>query len=358
MREICNKNKCTGCSTCLNSCPKKCITMEEDEYGVLMPHIDENKCINCNICKKVCPENNKIDLKEPLKVYAGWSLDENVRKKSSSGGIAWEMYQYIIQHGGIAVGTKFDNEMNLSHQIATNLEELEGFRGSKYIQSSIGTIFTQLKPYVEQNRKIIFIGTPCQVNGLKSFFKNKNIENIITVDLICHGVPTTKYLKEYIKYLKLNNKIDEVTFRGENNWYFTGYKKGKVIYKKHNKEDFFYKSFLNGLFYRENCYQCRYARKERVGDITIGDFWGLGKDIPFNYPTEDGTSVILVNTEKGQDFIQKLDEKIFLVERSLEEALKGNKQLNYPSSKNKNTLKFKETYKMQGFEQAMKNIEN
>ncbi len=358
MREICDKNKCTGCSTCLNSCPKKCITMEEDEYGALMPHIDEKKCINCNICRKVCPENNEIDLKEPLKVYAGWSLDENVRKKSSSGGIAWEMYHYIIKHGGIAVGTKFDNEMNLSHQIATNLEELEGFRGSKYMQSSIGTIFTQLKPYVEQNRKVIFIGTPCQVNGLKNFLKNKNIENIITVDLICHGVPPAKYLKEYLKYLKLNNKIDNVTFRGENNWHLTGYKKGKVIYKKHNKEDFFYKSFLNGLFYRENCYQCRYARKERVGDITIGDFWGLGEDIPFNYPTEDGTSVILVNTEKGKKFIEEIEDKIFLVERNLEEALKGNKQLNYPSSKNKNTLKFKEIYKTQGFEEAMKNIEN
>ena len=358
MREICDKNKCTGCSTCLNSCPKKCITMKEDEYGALMPHIDEKKCINCNICRKVCPENNEIDLKEPLKVYAGWSLDENVRKKSSSGGIAWEMYHYIIKHGGIAVGTKFDNEMNLSHQIATNLEELEGFRGSKYMQSSIGAIFTQLKSYVEQNRKIIFIGTPCQVNGLKNFLKNKKIENIITVDLICHGVPPAKYLKEYLKYLKLNNKIDNVTFRGENNWYLTGYKKGKVIYKKHNKEDFFYKSFLNGLFYRENCYQCRYARKERVGDITIGDFWGLGEDIPFNYPTEDGTSVILVNTEKGKKFIEEIEDKIFLVERDLEEALKGNKQLNYPSHKNKNTLKFKEIYKAQGFEEAMKNIEN
>ena len=287
MREICDKNRCTGCSACLNSCPKKCITMKEDEYGVLIPYIDEDKCINCNICRKVCPENNEIDLKEPLKVYAAWSLDEKIRKKSSSGGIAWEMYKYIIEHGGIAVGTKFDNEMNLSHQIATNMNELEGFRGSKYIQSSIGTIFTQIKPYVEQNKNVIFIGTPCQVNGLESFFKNKEIENIINVDLICHGVPPVKYLKEYLKYLKLNNKIDNITFRGENNWHFTGYKKGKIIYKKHNKEDFFYKSFLNGLFYRENCYKCRYARKERVGDITIGDFWGLGDDIPFNHPTED-----------------------------------------------------------------------
>ena len=357
MKKICDKNKCTGCSTCINICPKKCITMKEDEYGVLMPYINEKECINCNMCEKICPENNPVEYNQPIKVFAGWSLDENVRKKSSSGGIAYEMYKYVIENNGIAVGTSFDKNLNLIHKIATNIEEINEFRGSKYVQSSIGRVYEEIKKLVKKGDTIIFIGTPCQVSGLKSFMGNKNIDNIITVDLICHGVPPIKYLKEYLKYINMHDKIDNISFRGENDGYITGYKKGQIVYKKHKKEDFYYNSFYNGLFNRENCYQCRYAKKERVGDITIGDFWEIGKEIPFNYDITEGVSLILINTYKGYKFLNKINTKIFLEERTLEEALKGNAQLNHPALKNKQTEKFKEIYKKYGLKEAIKNVE-
>ena len=353
MKQICKENTCTGCSTCMNICPRDCITMEENEYGVLMPNIDKEKCINCNLCIKNCPENNEIQFYNPLKVYAGWSLDPEERRKSSSGGIAWEMYKYIITNGGIAVGTQYDDNMNLVHTMTNKIEDVRKYKGSKYVQSHIGKMYTKIKEKLKLKEKVLFIGTPCQVNGLKNFLKNDDCDNLITVDLVCHGVPPIKYLKDYLEYLKIQKEIDNVAFRGENNWHFTAYKKGKIIYKKHNKEDLYYKAFLDGLFYRENCYQCRYARKERVGDITIGDFWGIGKEIPFNHETQDGVSLILINTQKGNELIQEIKSQIFIEERTLEEAQKGNAQLNYPSIKKANAQEFKELYKKYGFKIAI-----
>ncbi len=353
MKQICERNTCTGCSTCMNVCPRNCITMEEDEYGVLIPSINEKKCINCNICIKKCPENNEIEFYTPLKAYAGWSLNKEIRKKSASGGIAWEMYQHIINLGGVVVGTEYDENMNLVHKMTNKIEEAKRFRGSKYVQSYIGKIYTQIREELKNEKKVIFIGTPCQVSGLRNFLKDENNKHLITVDLVCHGVPSIRYLKDYLKYLKIQKKIDNITFRGENNWHFTGYKKGKIIYKKYNKEDLYYKAFLDGLFYRENCYQCRYARIERVADVTIGDFWGIGKEILFKHEIEDGVSLILVNTEKGDKLIQELKTQIFLEERTIEEAQKGNEQLNHPSHKNVNTQFFKELYRKYGFEIAI-----
>lgn len=353
MKQICKENKCTGCSTCMNVCPKNCITMKENTQGILMPNINEEKCINCNLCVKKCPENNQSEFYVPLRVYAGWSLDKEERRKSASGGIASEMYKYIINHGGMAVGTQYDENMNLVHKITNKMEEVKKYKGSKYVQSYIGKVYTQIEKELKESKKVIFIGTPCQVNGLKSFLKNKDDDKLITVDLVCHGVPPIKYLKDYLEYLKIQKQIDNITFRGENNWHFTGYKKGKIIYKKHNKEDLYYKAFLDGLFYRENCYQCRYARKERVADITIGDFWGIGEEIPFNYEIEEGVSLILVNTGKGYELIQKMKSQIFIEERTIEEAQKGNAQLNYPSHKNPNTQIFRELYEKYGFEEAI-----
>lgn len=355
MKQICEKSACTGCSACMNSCPKNCIEMKEDEYGILMPNIDENKCINCNLCIKKCPENNSIEFHIPLRVYAGWSLDKEERKKSASGGIAWEIYKYVINHEGIAVGTQYNENMNLVHKMTDTIEEVKKYKGSKYVQSYIGNLYIQIEEQLKRKKEVVFIGTPCQVSGLKSFLKNKDTSNLITVDLVCHGVPPIKYFKDYLKYLKIQNKIDNVTFRGENNRHFTAYKKEKIVYKRHSKEDVYYSAFLEGLFYRENCYQCRYAKKERVSDITIGDFWGLGDEIPFNHKIEDGVSLILVNTKKGDKLIQDIKSQIFIEARTIEEAQKGNEQLNHPSYKNKNAEVFKKLYKKYGFKVALEN---
>jgi len=351
--QICKKNECTGCGACYNVCPKKCIELKEDEEGVIRPDINEEKCIHCNICVKTCPENNKIEFYTPTKVYAAWSLDDDIRKQSSSGGIAYEIYKYIVSNGGLAVGTKFNENMILEHTIANNLEEIQSFKGSKYVQSSIGDIYNKIKQNLKLNKKVVFVGTPCQVSGLKSFVKNIDTKNLITIDLVCHGVPPIKYFKDYLKYLEIDLNIDNVSFRGINNWNFTAYKNNDIIYKKHNKEDLYYKSFLKGLFYRPNCYQCKYARRERIADITLGDFWGIGKNIEFNYDIKDGVSLILVNTAKGNDLIEEIKSKLFIEERTIEEACLENKQLNYPSPKHEKTDEYKKLYKENGFKVAI-----
>lgn len=354
--EICKNNSCTGCGACHNICPRKCIKMIENKEGILVPSIDKQKCINCNLCIQTCPENNKIDFYSPLKVYAAWSLDENIRKNSASGGIAYEIYKYVIENGGVAFGTKFNEKIELEHTIATTLEQVKEFCGSKYVQSNIGKSYSDVKKCLKENKEVVFIGTPCQISGLKSFLKGIDTKNLLTIDLICHGVPPQKYLKDYINYLPISKKVEDISFRGRNNWYFTAYCKNEIIYKKHNKEDLYYRAFLDGLFYRENCYNCKYARKERVGDITLGDFWGLGKKVKFDYPIEDGVSVILVNTDKGNKTIESLSKKIFMEERTIEEAVEGNAQLKQPSKKHKNTEQFEQIYKEQGFKIALEKI--
>lgn len=351
--KICKNNNCTACSACYNICPKKCIKMIENEEGILVPSIDEVKCINCNLCIKTCPENNIIDFYNPLKVYAAWSLDEKTRKNSSSGGIAYEIYKYVIENGGVAFGTKFNEKMELKHTMATTLEQVKEFCGSKYVQSYIGKCYLDVKKCLKLNKKVVFVGTPCQISGLKSFLKETDTKNLLMIDLVCHGVPPQKYLKQYIDYLHIDEKVDDISFRGRNNWNFTAYCENEIVYKKHNKEDLYYRAFLEGLFYRENCYNCRYARKERVGDITLGDFWGLGKKVKFHYPIEDGVSLILANTDKGQKIIKKLNKKIFMEERTIEEAVEGNAQLKQPSKKHKNTEKFKQIYIEHGFNIAL-----
>lgn len=353
---ICDKNSCTGCSACYNICPKDCIDMVEDENGSLIPKINNEKCINCGMCIKVCPENNEIKYNEPIKVYAAWSLDEETRKNSASGGIAYEIYKYFINIGGAAVGTSFNSEMILEHKLATTMEEIKRFRGSKYVQSSIGKVYVDVKKKLIEGQEVVFIGTPCQINGLKNFLKNIDTKNLLIIDLVCHGVPPIKYLQDYLDYLKIKDIIDDISFRGRNNWNFTAYKKNKVIYMKHNKEDLYYKAFLNSLFYRENCYNCKYARKERISDITLGDFWGLGKKEDFKYKTEDGVSLILVNTEKGNNIINKIKDNLFIKERTLEEAIEGNAQLNHPSKKKDDTDIFRKIYMEDGFDKAISEI--
>ena len=354
--QICNKNSCTGCSACYNICPKKAISMVEDENGSIIPEVDMNKCVNCNMCKKVCPENNEIEYTKPIKVYASWSLDENIRKTSSSGGLAYEIYKYFVHNNGVAVGTKFNENMELKTQVATTLIEVEEFKGSKYVQSLIGDVFLNIKENLLNNKKVVFVGTPCQVMGLKNYLKNVDIQNLFLIDLICHGVPPQKYLKDYLKYLDLKDKIDTISFRGKNNWHFTAYKNDKIIYMKHNKEDLYYKAFLNCLFYRENCYSCKYAKPERVSDISLGDFWGLGKIRKFDYSVKDGVSLILVNSEKGSKLIEDIKDRIFLEERTLEEAMEGNAQLNHPSQKKEITDEFKKLYREQGFNVAIDEV--
>ena len=331
---ICDRNKCAACYTCYNICPKNCISFNTDEFGIDFPVIDNKKCIGCNLCIKTCPANNNSSFNNPKNAYATWSLDNEDRKTSASGGLASVLYNQIISEGGIAYGVCMDNDFNLNFKRAINKEELRGFKGSKYVHAFVNDSFTKVKEDLKNNKKVLFIGTPCQIDALK-FYLGKEYESLYTADLICHGTPPITYLKEYIDVIKREENINpnKILFREDNEFNFILCKDSieNRLYNKSGLYDEYIQGFLSALFYRECCYSCKYATNKRVSDITIGDFWGLGLKEPFNYPYTGSISLALVNTDKGQDILNRSKDKLFIEKRSLEEAIEGNEQLNHPS---------------------------
>lgn len=305
---ICPPDKCSGCYACASICPQHCITMNEDKYGELHPIVDENKCTHCKLCVKTCPQNLSIKFNYPQSCSASWITDAENRKLCASGGIATTLAEYIIKEKkGVVFGSCYNADLIPVMTYTDKLEDLIHFKGSRYVQSVIGyDTFKQVKKILTENKTVLFIGTPCQIAGLYGFLKHY-YENLITVDLICHGVNPTYYFTEEIKYICNHYKIPfpmNVRFRGNdgNNFRLTLWNdKGKCMYECRAYEQPYFAGFMLGVTLRENCYQCPYARPERIADITIGDFIGLGKNKPFNYNKENVSSVTL-NTNKGKDF--------------------------------------------------------
>ncbi len=218
----------------------------------------------CNLCSILCPINNDIDRNEIKEAYACFSLDNSERKSSSSGGIASIFYaHFITKKNGSCYGCSYDENLQLKFSRSDNLKEIKKYKTSKYSQSYIGKIFKDVEKDLKNNLFTLFIGTPCQIAGLKKYLR-KDYKNLLTIDLICHGVPSQKYLDEYIHGLKLKEKPDNITFRGLNDFQFSVYSKENLILSESSDTNLFFKAFLNGLFYRENCYSCKYANTLRV----------------------------------------------------------------------------------------------
>lgn len=331
---ICEKNKCTGCGVCTIVCPKQCISLKEGPLGHLFPSINKTNCINCGVCRKRCPSNIQISVKFPQNCYAAWAKDEYVYKTTTSGGIATVMSRYVISQGGVVYGCAMMPNIVVKHVRVDNYEDLEFLKGSKYVQSSIVDVLSQIKVDINHERLVLFIGTPCQVAAIKSIF-NVLPTNLLLVDIICHGVPSISFLRNHAKRVVKTVDLDYIRFR-ERGYTMTMIKKGKTIYKmplwEQRYRDLYLNTFIDGFSYRDSCNNCVYAKPERVGDITIGDFWGLGKlnpvdDLPIH---KYGCSVVLTNTNKGSDFFDLLKKNIFEFKRPMEEALYGNDQLNHP----------------------------
>ena len=348
--QICEKQKCTGCFACINVCPKQCIATQEDEMGHIYPVIDKQLCINCNLCKKVCPVNEKPDCVKPLKTFAAYSLDEDEHRKSSSGGVATAFSRKVIEAGGVVYGASSKFSDKIEHIRVENIEELEFLQGSKYVHSRIGESYSYVKKDLQNGRKVLFIGTPCQIAGLKNFLKVDN-ENLITVDLICHGVPSQKLLNDCVgKYKSPNSKI---SFRNSKGYSLEikDIKENKLQYQKSLYKNFYYIGFMKSLYFRDSCYTCNYAKAERCSDFTIGDFWGLNKN-NVRFKHKDGVSVVLINTSKGKAFWRNAKNDFYYEERSFEEAYNGNVQLRRPSVAHPKREAFKKAYIEKGFNTA------
>ena len=351
---VCEKEKCTGCFACYNICPKNAIEMCEDELGYIYPSINNDKCIHCNLCKKVCPALNNLQKNKSKQAFAMWNNNKKFRQQSTSGGIASTLYEYILKNGGIIYGCTNSVEDKFKFIRVDNINDLYLVRGSKYVHSYVNDCFKQVKNDLNDGKKVMFIGMPCQVAGLKNFL-GKEYKNLYLADLICHGVPSQKLLREEAINKLGDIKNIKVTFRENGEFCIKFYLKNKEMLNEKQDRSFYFLGFMKALFYRENCYTCEYANINRVGDITLGDFWGLGKDDKINkYKKEEknGISLCLVNTDKGRMMLDTIKEECYFEERKIEEAISGNSQLRNPSVKNKQYEKFRKLYSKYGYRKA------
>lgn len=330
---ICKFEECTGCSACYNICPQKAISMVENSEGFLYPKIDETKCINCGKCKYICPNNTEKQFyQENQKAYSAYASDEILQNKTSSGGAFTVFAQYILKQNGIVCASAFNPKMQAEHIIVDNINDLIKLRGSKYLQSNLNDSFKLIKDYLEQNRKVLFTGTPCQAAGLKNFLK-KDYENLLVVDLICHGVPSFKIFKKYLDENYINKNIIDVNFRDKKCGWSSGCNilsvktDNDIIYTNSSIDDY-YKVFFSHIGLRPSCYSCKYAQIKRIGDITLGDFWGIPKKYMYKY----GVSAILLNNKKARVFFEKVKKDFVLAkEFSVEIVKQGQPHLYKPA---------------------------
>lgn len=340
MKEVLKKELCTGCSACESICPKNAITLIEKEDGFKYPVIDQNKCINCGLCKRVCPVLNTNENKSLNRSYLAYNKDEEELKTSSSGAIFSLIANYILDNNGIVIGASFTKPTKLQHIAITKKEDLEKLKGSKYLQSDVNNIFHYIKEIIN-DKKVLFVGTPCQVAGLKAYVKDH--KNLYCIDLICHGVPSPKIFEQYIKELeeKNNDSLINYNFRdkvtGWENYSNTAIFKNKKITSLASENNYM-KIFLSDIALRESCYKCNFKIGNKYSDITLGDFWGVYK----YYPTlsKNGVSAVIINTEKGMNIFECIKENAITKECNIDEILNGNPSLSLSASYPKKREKF------------------
>lgn len=349
------KESCYGCSSCKQKCPKQCIEMQEDDEGFLYPKINKKECIECNTCEKVCPYNDeKNNSFDTPNVYATYNKNEELRIESSSGGIFSELSKLLINKQGVVFGATFDKDYKVIHGIASTIEEYKKFKGSKYVQSDINRKYIEAQKLLKEDKKVLFSGTPCQIAGLKSFL-GTSYEKLFTCDIICHGVPSPKVFSDYLKYMKKNNndEIENINFRDKTYGWLRPSMKIEFNNKKYinrMSKDIYTKLFLTDIMLRPSCYKCKFTKIKRGSDITIGDFWGIDKKRP-HLNDNKGTSLVLINTQKGKELFNEIKDGLIYEECSIEEAMQHN--LHSPTKKNPLREKFFEDYNKKGFDKII-----
>lgn len=333
------KKDCCACGACLNVCPKQAISMSEDACGFRYPQIDENLCVRCGKCKQVCAfQNSKVE-NSPVKVFAGVAKDESIRKTSASGGIFAAIAKKTLEEGYMVYGAALHQDFSVKHVGIRSVDELRKLQGSKYTQSDIDRTYSEVKAYLDQGNKVLFSGTPCQIDGLYGYLGKKH-ENLVTVDVVCHGVPSNRMFKDYIK--TLGKDVSGFVFRDKSiGWGKNGSAQidGKKFKIWESSSPYLY-YFSNGGISRENCYQCKYTCRHRPADITLGDYWGIEKQHP-EYLGKDGwdeakgVSVIIANTVHGEKMLAESLSVVDLKKSTFEKAAAGNGQLVHPSEPGK-----------------------
>lgn len=334
MIQITDRQNCTGCEACTQTCPQNCIHLKADNEGFLYPEVDTAVCINCGLCEKVCPVLNQGAERRPLEVMAAQNPHEDTRFRSSSGGVFSELALQILQDGGVVFGAAFDDDFSVHHIMAEDKNGLKALRGSKYTQSRIGDAYSQARTQLEAGRPVLFTGTPCQIAGLRRYLR-KDYPGLLTVEVACHGVPSPAVWQRYLQEIKTDHstsaapaEIQHINFRSKRNGWklFSMLIIGKVGDDKFEqcqdlRHDIFMRGFLKNLYLRPSCYVCPARSLKSGADLTIADYWGIQNVRP-EADDDRGTSLVLVNTPRGNEIIEKLQLKSWPT--TYDEALAGN----------------------------------
>ncbi len=332
MIQINDKAECVGCSACVAVCPRNCIEMKEDREGFLYPKVRKSQCIHCGLCEKVCPTKKFYpSRKEPLYVYAAINNSDTIRERSSSGGVFYSLAEYIIKHNGIVYGAVFDENWEVHHIGIEVIEDISLMQGAKYVQSRMENCCREVECNLQAGRLVLFSGTPCQNAGLRSFLR-KDYNNLFCIDIICHGVPSPKVWRHYLRviekrYGKTTDRNLAPVFRskveGWNNYSLViSVADGRKYCKKAN-EDLYLKTYLQDVFLRPACYQCHFKPSVNHSDIVIADFWGI-EDVSMEMFDDKGTSLVIINTDKGREVFDKIKDEFKYKEELYTEAIKGN----------------------------------
>lgn len=383
MIDIRDKKDCVGCAGCVQVCPKQCISFNEDLQGFRYPEVDLNLCIHCNLCEKVCPVINQAEPQVPKIVYAAGNSDEEIKEQSSSGGVFHALARQVIDEGGVVFGARFNEEWEIVHGYAEDLDGIKAFQTSKYVQSYIGESFRNAEGFLKEGRKVLFSGTPCQIAALNRYLKKDYGTQLIRVDIVCHGVPSPRIWRDYLDTLLRqvgarknfqstpNDKmpiITRINFRNKKlGWREYGFSVNAVVHKDRiindsqstsiqneeqelffepHYENLFMRGFLSDLYLRPSCYDCPAKKGKSHADITLADFWGIQKWYP-EYFSEGCVSLLLVKTEIGQEILHSLD-SVCLKDAVYKTALRGNPAIEKDAVKPKQYDSFWESYQKTG----------
>lgn len=365
MITITDKTKCCGCGACFNICPKKCIHMKADDEGFAYPEVDTNLCINCGLCEKVCPVLHVPSLTNLPQAYAAKHISDEIKLKSSSGGMFTALAEYILARGGVVFGAGFDKNWNVCHQYAETIDDLDRLRRSKYVQSDIGHTFEQAKNFLQQGREVLFTGTPCQIAGLKNYL-GKDYPNLLTADIICHGVPSPAVWKKFLAETIPASSISAIDFRHKRFGWDASYlnislKNGGTLPRIQGLfkycQDFFNRSkgkffraiytlpyTISNIYERPSCHACAFKGKYKSADFTMADLWGVKEVMPDMYD-EKGISVLMINSPKAESVFEKLAQNLVYKAVSLEEIAKYNPYFLQPTDPSPNREDFFKSFR-------------
>lgn len=360
MIKIKEKKNCAGCGACVSICPAQAIEYTYDDEGFNYPRVDMHKCIECNLCENICPWTSErfMDRQQPLGpiFYSAQLKDTKQLDMVSSGGAAWALATYIISLGGVVYGACQDQVDHIFHVRSETVEEITRIQKSKYLQSDIGNCYIKAKEDLDEGRKVLFTGTGCQIAGLKAYLINE-YDNLITAEVVCHGVPSPLVWKSYRQENEeiQKAKMEDLVFRDksagwDNNQYKIVYSNGQVV-KEDSSINPFHRGYLFGLYSRPSCGNCKFNLLPRVADFTFADYWNYnGKGLEKTRSL--GVSLVAVNTLIAEEIINELKCILVIEETTMESALSSCRQMNHAPLQSKKRSKFWDQYRKQGFYSA------